>query len=319
MVVLFNFIITLFVWAFPSYSNAFLNLYPFRLKENPQASFIHHSIIKGKSSTIHHQRQSTFLLSTHSSNIPNSSLNTNDSQSVAVDISIEYCTGCRWLLRSTWITQELFTTFEKEMTSITLIPNKPLPPSKGGVFQMKLLNHKEEEEVEENQREPGDVLLWDRKVQGGFPESKQIKQMIRNIIAPDKSLGHSDGTIKSTTATYPASIPPSTKQQEDKDCVECNQNHPIEKEEEKKKEVSSTSSSSSNKSTPPTPNISIQYSNSKYMFRSTWLAQELLSSMQDRIGSVTLIPTRKGSNKDDDDDDNMVRFDILRVVVITMY
>ncbi len=47
-------------------------------------------------------------------------------------LSIEYCTGCRWLLRSTWLMQELFTTFNNEMTSITLIPSKP--PSPGGIF-----------------------------------------------------------------------------------------------------------------------------------------------------------------------------------------
>ena len=30
-------------------------------------------------------------------------------------IIIEYCTGCRWLLRSAWFAQELLTTFEEEL------------------------------------------------------------------------------------------------------------------------------------------------------------------------------------------------------------
>ena len=47
-------------------------------------------------------------------------------------LSIEYCTGCRWLLRSAWLMQELFTTFNDEMGNITLIPSKP--PSPGGTF-----------------------------------------------------------------------------------------------------------------------------------------------------------------------------------------
>ena len=47
-------------------------------------------------------------------------------------LTIEYCTGCRWMLRSAWLMQELFTTFDTEMGSITLIPSKP--PSPGGTF-----------------------------------------------------------------------------------------------------------------------------------------------------------------------------------------
>ena len=48
------------------------------------------------------------------------------------NISIEYCTGCRWMFRSFWLAQELLTTFQDELTSITLIPSKP--PSPGGIF-----------------------------------------------------------------------------------------------------------------------------------------------------------------------------------------
>ena len=61
--------------------------------------------------------------------------NNNDQSSksgIHAELTIEYCTGCRWLLRSTWLMQELFTTFDTEMTSITLIPSKP--PSPGGTF-----------------------------------------------------------------------------------------------------------------------------------------------------------------------------------------
>ena len=61
---------------------------------------------------------------------------TNNDQSsnpvIRAELSIEYCTGCRWLLRSAWLMQELFMTFDTEMTSITLIPSKP--PSPGGTF-----------------------------------------------------------------------------------------------------------------------------------------------------------------------------------------
>lgn len=36
------------------------------------------------------------------------------------------------------------------------------------------------------------VLLWDRKTEGGFPETKVLKQRVRDRIDPKKDLGHSD-------------------------------------------------------------------------------------------------------------------------------
>jgi hypothetical protein len=36
------------------------------------------------------------------------------------------------------------------------------------------------------------VLLWDRKTEGGFPETKVLKQRVRDLIDPKKDLGHSD-------------------------------------------------------------------------------------------------------------------------------
>ena len=42
-------------------------------------------------------------------------------------IEIEYCTGCRWLLRAAWTAQELLTTFEQELGEVTLVPEAPFP------------------------------------------------------------------------------------------------------------------------------------------------------------------------------------------------
>ena len=47
-------------------------------------------------------------------------------------VSITYCTGCRWLLRATWTAQELLTTFEADLSEVSLIPGA------GGVFQVRL-------------------------------------------------------------------------------------------------------------------------------------------------------------------------------------
>jgi selenoprotein W-related protein len=38
----------------------------------------------------------------------------------------------------------------------------------------------------------GTQLIWSRKAEGRFPELKDVKQRLRDVIAPDKPLGHSD-------------------------------------------------------------------------------------------------------------------------------
>ena len=90
--------------------------------------------------------------------------------SVKSRVEIHYCTQCRWLMRATWIAQELLTTFEAEIGQLVLVPRT------GGIFEV---------------RADGDVL-WSRKERGGFPELKELKQLIRDRIAPEKDLGHSD-------------------------------------------------------------------------------------------------------------------------------
>ena len=45
-------------------------------------------------------------------------------------ITITYCTRCRWLLRSAWMAQELLTTFEREISGLTL------KPGTGGIFEV---------------------------------------------------------------------------------------------------------------------------------------------------------------------------------------
>lgn len=85
-------------------------------------------------------------------------------------VSITYCTQCRWLLRAAWLAQELLTTFEEELGEVALRPGT------GGVFEIRV----------------NDVLIWSRKEEGRFPEAKEVKQRVRDQVAPDRSLGHSD-------------------------------------------------------------------------------------------------------------------------------
>ena len=74
------------------------------------------------------------------------------------------------MLRAAWMSQELLVSFEQELDEVALAPGS------GGIFQIWL----------------DDERLWDRKEDGGFPDLREIKQRVRDRIAPDKSLGHSD-------------------------------------------------------------------------------------------------------------------------------
>ena len=85
-------------------------------------------------------------------------------------VEIQYCTQCRWLLRAAWMAQELLTTFEDEITSLTL------KPGTGGIFEVRV----------------NDNLVWSRKEEGRFPEITELKQRVRDQVAPDRDLGHSD-------------------------------------------------------------------------------------------------------------------------------
>lgn len=95
-------------------------------------------------------------------------------------IAITYCTQCKWLLRAAYFGQELLSTFGTSIGEIALIP------ATGGIFTV-YLTHKPNGTAEVQE-----LLLWDRKTEGGFPETKILKQRVRNHIEPDKKLGHSD-------------------------------------------------------------------------------------------------------------------------------
>ena len=90
-------------------------------------------------------------------------------------ITIEYCPKCHWLLRAAYMAQELLTTFEEDLYGITLQPSEI-----AGRYSIRL----------------NDVILFDRKLQGRFPEIKELKQLVRDKVNPGKSLGHSDSIVK---------------------------------------------------------------------------------------------------------------------------
>ena len=85
-------------------------------------------------------------------------------------VEIEYCTQCRWLLRAGWTAQELLTTFQAEIGEVALMPGT------GGIFDVRV----------------GEQIVWSRAAEGRFPEMKELKQRLRDVIAPGRPLGHSD-------------------------------------------------------------------------------------------------------------------------------
>ncbi|EIN10668.1 hypothetical protein PUNSTDRAFT_84905 [Punctularia strigosozonata HHB-11173 SS5] len=120
-------------------------------------------------------------------------------------IIIEFCDRCRWMHRAQWVSTELMLTFAPpSIKSVTVVPHTA--DETAGRFRVWLFTGKAATDVtspDDSQEVPkpggtnatygpGVHLVWDRKVEGGFPELKVLKQRIRDHILPGKSLGHSD-------------------------------------------------------------------------------------------------------------------------------
>ncbi|KAJ8116546.1 hypothetical protein OPT61_g2050 [Boeremia exigua] len=84
--------------------------------------------------------------------------------------------------------QELLSTFGTQIGEIALIP------ATGGLFQVELtyIPPSPTSSSDQGEVQTQKVLLWDRKTEGGFPETKVLKQRVRDHIDPKKDLGHSD-------------------------------------------------------------------------------------------------------------------------------
>ncbi len=217
-----------------------------------------------------------------------------------VHISIEYCSGCQWMLRSTWMASEILTTFSSDnsLSSISLIPKGP-PLSEGGIFRVTADSKNDQDAALMK------TTLWDRKIEGRFPESKEVKQLIRDLVDPGKDLGHSDKQNGGSSS------------KEADDCIECKEQQ---QDEPKQKPQESTEME--------IPDIfyeknrvSIEYSTGAVssadngLYRAIFYANELLSSAYERnawfkqyqqendekttssapviVDNVTLIPNRE--------------------------
>lgn len=74
--------------------------------------------------------------------------------------------------------QELLETFGGELSSVSLCPAE-----QSGTFKVIAVI---------NSPDSHEETVWDRTLDQGFPQIKQLKRRVRDIIAPDRELGHLD-------------------------------------------------------------------------------------------------------------------------------
>ncbi|KAK6503453.1 hypothetical protein TWF481_008469 [Arthrobotrys musiformis] len=116
-------------------------------------------------------------------------------------VVIQFCIQCKWNLRAAYYAQELLQTFSTSLGEVSL------RPSTGGIFTVTLETLNGESILESH-------LIWDRKRDGGFPETKELKKKVRDIIDPNRDLGHVDGKKKPTADN---ALPPPPQELEPQD------------------------------------------------------------------------------------------------------
>ncbi|KAK3333978.1 seleno protein domain protein [Cercophora scortea] len=125
-------------------------------------------------------------------------------------VTIRFCTQCKWLLRAAYYAQELLSTFSTSLGEVAL------QPATGGVFIVEI-THEDTTTTTTTATLAGAVTqqrvstLWDRKTDGGFPETKELKRRVRDVIQPGRDLGHVDRDYSSgkgkADAASPATVP----------------------------------------------------------------------------------------------------------------
>ncbi|KAH8673893.1 Rdx family-domain-containing protein [Xylariales sp. PMI_506] len=124
-------------------------------------------------------------------------------------VTIRFCTQCKWMLRAAYFGQELLSTFSTALGEVAL------QPSTGGTFVVSIEYYPPVGGSPSTQSLTASAglslqqrTLWDRKIDGGFPETKELKRRVRDAIEPNRDLGHVDrdhhAKGKSATAVGPA-------------------------------------------------------------------------------------------------------------------
>ncbi|KAG6159608.1 hypothetical protein E4U37_002969 [Claviceps purpurea] len=123
-----------------------------------------------------------------------------DAQERFPRVTIRFCTQCRWMLRAAYYAQELLSTFSTSLGQVSL------QPSTGGIFTITIQTNSSSSSSSspdlpgtDTGTGTGDIqVLWDRKRDGGFPEVKDLKRRVRDVVEPGRNLGHVDRGVSGT-------------------------------------------------------------------------------------------------------------------------
>ncbi|QPG77329.1 hypothetical protein FOA43_004738 [Brettanomyces nanus] len=117
-------------------------------------------------------------------------------------VSISYCVRCKWMLRATWYQQEILQTFGSKQdpvitSSCNEVPKLTVnsvilkPSLVAGTFTIGVKVKKYDNWT----------VIWDRKMDGGFPDSKVVKQKIRDLVRPGLKMNHLDNVSATNNGT----------------------------------------------------------------------------------------------------------------------
>ncbi|KAI1304405.1 Rdx family-domain-containing protein [Xylaria venustula] len=102
-----------------------------------------------------------------------------------------FLTGDSPVYQELWkFAQELLSTFSTSLGEVAL------QPATGGVFVVEIHYTADPSatRTDDDNTSPATQhrVLWDRKTDGGFPETKELKRRVRDVIEPGRNLGHVD-------------------------------------------------------------------------------------------------------------------------------
>ena len=70
--------------------------------------------------------------------------------------------------------QEILHSFTEDIEGVFMLPDK----QSAGTFEISI----------------DDRIVWERRADGGFPDASSLKKRVRDIISPERDLGHHDKT-----------------------------------------------------------------------------------------------------------------------------
>jgi predicted Rdx family selenoprotein len=94
-----------------------------------------------------------------------------------------------------------------------------LQPTTGGIFIVEIFYSEPSPETT-GSSDPADTkirptilqrVLWDRKINGGFPETKELKRRVRDVIEPGRNLGHVDRDYPKPQQQQPSEVAAETQ------------------------------------------------------------------------------------------------------------